>query len=110
MKIPINEEVNSQDILYRKEQESFHIIKFNTFDKEKPQKMQISQKMSIFGTFWWFFLIFSVTVLGKDLWFFALRSVHQDASFVLSKSTLRKNQIFYHTGDPFDLGGGGKIS
>ena len=25
--------------------------------------------------FWMFFLIFSLTVLGKDLWFFALRSV-----------------------------------
>ena len=42
--------------------------------KKNLQKMQISQKMSIFGTFWWFFFIFSVTVLGKDLGF--LRCVH----------------------------------
>ena len=39
-----------------------------------------------------FFLIFPVTVLGKDLWFFALRSVHQDVSFELSKSTFGKKK------------------
>ena len=47
-------------------------------------------KMDIFWEiciFWRFFWIFSVTVLGKDLWFFALRSLHQDTSFELSKST-----------------------
>ena len=57
------------------------------------------KQMSIFGTFWWFFLIFSVTVLDKDLWFFALRLMHQDASFELSKSTFgKKILIFHHKG------------
>ena len=56
--------------------------------------------------FWRFFLIFSLTVLSKDLRFFALHSVPQDASFELSKSTFRKNfRFFTIKGDPFDLGG-----
>ena len=38
--------------------------------------------------FWWFFLIFTETVLRKELKFFALHSVNQDASFELSKSTI----------------------
>ena len=50
--------------------------------------------------------MFSVTLLGKDLWFFAMRPVPQDASFELSKSTFRKHfRFFTIRGDPFDLGG-----
>ena len=52
--------------------------------------------------FWKFFSSFSVTVLGKDLWFFALRSVTQEASFELSKSTFRKVFRFFNVrGDPY---------
>ena len=40
------------------------------------------------ANFWWFFLIFSETVLCKELKFFALHSVNQDTSFELSKSTI----------------------
>ena len=54
------------------------------------QKGKFSPKMPVFGKFWWVFLILSVKVLGKELWFFVLRSVPQDASFELVKSTLRK--------------------
>ena len=50
--------------------------------------------MPVFVTFRWFFLIFSVMVLNKYLWFFALCSVSKDASFELSKSTFRKNFKF----------------
>ena len=39
--------------------------------------------------FWQFFLIFSESVLYRELRFFALHSVHQDASFELSKSINR---------------------
>ena len=53
------------------------------------------QKCMFWENFWCFFLIFSVTILGKVLWFFALRSVPQDASFELSKSTLGKNFNFF---------------
>ena len=38
------------------------------------------------GNFRRFFLIFSETVLCRELRFFALHSVYQDASFELSKS------------------------
>jgi hypothetical protein len=51
-----------------------------------------------------FFLIFSETVLCRELRFFALHSVHQNPSFELSKSTF--GQFFTLRGDPFDLGGG----
>ena len=57
------------------------------------------------GIFLRFFLIFSETVLCRELGFLALRSVHQDASFELSKST-------FLTILPFVIimgGGGGQI-
>ena len=53
-----------------------------------------------------FFVIFSVTILGKDLWFSALRSVPQDASFELSKSTFRKNFKFFTIGGTLLIRGG----
>ena len=49
-------------------------------------------------------MIFSVAVLDKDLWFFALRLLPQDASYELSKSTLRNYFRF------FTIKGGVKIS
>ena len=58
------------------------------------------------GIFLRFFLFFSETILCKELRFFALHSVHQDASFELSKSTIRQFfRFFTHRGDPYDLGG-----
>ena len=52
------------------------------------------------------FLDFLSNDSGKDLWFFALCSVPQDASFELSKPTFRRKfQLFTIKGDPFDLGG-----
>ena len=55
-------------------------------------------------SFLMFFLILSVTILGKDLGLAALRSVHQDAFFELSKSTFREIfKLFSARGDPFDL-------
>ena len=53
------------------------------------------------------FLIFSVKVLSKDLWFFALRSGPQGASFELLKATFgKKIQIFHHKEGPFGFRGG----
>ena len=62
------------------------------------------KKMPVFGTFRCFFLIFSITELGKDLWFFALCSVSQDTSFELSKLTFQKYKQKKITirGDHFD--------
>ena len=75
--------------------------------KKNLQKIRISKKMSIFGTFWWFFLIFSVTVIGKDLWFFfALRSVHQGTSLELSKSTFGTKKTDFLPGGSFWFKGG----
>ena len=51
--------------------------------------------MHVLGTVGVFFILFfSITVLGKVLWFFALFLVPNDASFELSKSTFRKNSDF----------------
>ena len=51
-------------------------------------------------------MIFSETVIFKELGSFALRSVHQNASFELSKTAFRPFfKIFTIGGDPFDLGG-----
>ena len=55
------------------------------------------------GNFLRFFLIFSETILGKELRFFALQSVHQDASFELSKPTIEQFfRFFTQRGDPYD--------
>ena len=52
------------------------------------------------------FLIFSETVLCRELRFLALHSVHQNPSFELSKSTIRQFfRFFTIRGDPCDLGG-----
>ena len=70
----------------------------STVTEKIKKNHQNIPKTEIFGKklhFWRFFLIFSVTVLGKDLWFFALRSVPQDAAFELSKSTFRINFRFF---------------
>ena len=59
-----------------------------------------------FGPFWWSSLIFSRTVYRNEFLFFALQSVHQDASFELSNRTIRWFSIFTLVrGDPFNLGG-----
>ena len=51
-------------------------------------------------------LIFSESVLGKELGFFALHSVHQDASFELSKMAFSQFfKMFNIRVDPSDLGG-----
>ena len=50
-------------------------------------------------------MIFSETVLCKELGSFALRSVHQDASLELSKTAFRQFFGFFITrGDPYDFG------
>ena len=55
------------------------------------------------GNFWRFFLIFSVTILVKDLRFSALCSVPQDDSFELSKSKFQKKFKFsIIRADPLD--------
>ena len=57
-----------------------------------------------------FFLIFSETILWTELRFFALHSVHHDASFELSKSTIKQFfRLCTQRGDPYDLGGGVKM-
>ena len=53
--------------------------------------------------FWQFFIIYSGTVHGKELRSFALYSVHQDASFELSKTVFGEIQFFTIRGDPCDL-------
>ena len=51
------------------------------------------------------FFILQATILYKELGFFALRSVHQDTSFELSKTDfLTFFSIFHPKGDPYDLG------
>ena len=55
--------------------------------------------------FWRFFSIYSGTVHCRELGSFVLYSVHQDASFELSKSTFRQFfKIFITRGDPYDFG------
>ena len=61
------------------------------------------QKCPFYGHFGGFFYFLCKVFFCKDLWFFALHSVPQDASFDLSKSTLRNNFIFFTIrGDPLD--------
>ena len=53
-----------------------------------------------------FFLIFSESVIFKELWSFVLRSWHQNASFELSKIVFGQFfKIFTIKGDPSDLEG-----
>ena len=52
------------------------------------------------GNFLGFFLIFSEMVLCKALRFFALTSVHQDASLELSKSNIGQFFCFVSKGGP----------
>ena len=60
---------------------------------------------AILGHFWRLFWIFSEMVLHKELRFFALRSVHQDGHFELSKTTIGQFfQFFTITVDPHDFG------
>ena len=74
--------------------------------KKNLQKLPFSAKIAKKTNFSRFFLIFSKTILCKDLRFFALHSVHQDASFELSKLTIGQFfRFFTHRGDPYDLGG-----
>ena len=56
-------------------------------NKKNLQKLLFLTKIAKSVFFYRFFLIFSETVLCRELGFFALHSVHQDASFKLSKST-----------------------
>ena len=49
-------------------------------------------------------MIFSETILFKELGFFALRSVHQDASLELSKTAFRQFFGFFVTRAPYDFG------
>ena len=72
---------------------------------------QMSQNRHFWGKlefFEFFIIIFSVTVLGKDRCFFVLRSVPQDASFELSKTTFVKHFKFFAIRDPIHLGGKGE--
>ena len=56
--------------------------------------------------FWRFFLIFSVKVLCKDLWFFCIAFSAPGRFFWATKINIwKKNHIFHHKGDPFDVGG-----
>ena len=59
------------------------------------------------GILWGFSQFFSETALCTELGFFALHSVHQDASFELSKTSFGHFFIFFIIrGDPFDFRGG----
>ena len=61
-------------------------------NQEKPWKIGLFffTILAKKGNFLRFFLIFSETILWTELRFFALHSVHHDASFELSKSTIRR--------------------
>ena len=50
------------------------------------------QKFHFFFFFLRFFLTFSETLLFKELGFFVLHSVHQDASFGLSKTAVSSSE------------------
>ena len=68
-----------------------------------PHKITFFDQIRKNGNFWRYFLIFSEIVLGKDLGVFALGSVHQDASFELSKSITQKYYHFFTMrGDLYD--------
>ena len=59
------------------------------------KKLEKLRKMVIFfGHFWRSSRIFSKTVHQNEFWFFALLSVHQDASFKLSNVTIRRFSFF----------------
>ena len=60
----------------------------STVTEKIKKKHQNVPKTGYFGK------IGFLEVLGKDLWFFALRSVPPDASFEPSKSTFQKNPNF----------------
>ena len=57
--------------------------------------------------FFTFFLVFLETGVSKELRFCALHSMHQDASFEQSKSTVGK--MFTLRGDRFNIKGTKKI-
>ena len=70
-----------------------HMSLLSIFTEKIKKKYQNIPKMVIFWENFIFeglFFIFSVTVLGRELWYFVLRSVPHGASFELSKSTFRK--------------------
>ena len=50
---------------------------------------------------WQLFLIFSRTVLCRELWFFELRSVFQNAKFKLLKTTIGNDFKFFTLGVPY---------
>ena len=69
-------------------------------NQEKLQK-KLEEKSAILAVF----LFFLVSVLCKELSFFALHSVHHNPSFELSKSTIQHFFVFFtKRGDPCDLG------
>ena len=55
-------------------------------NRNNLQKYIVLTKNTKNGNFWRFFLIFSVTILLKEMGSFALRSVYQNASFELSNT------------------------
>ena len=69
----------------------------------KTLKIGIFEKMGIFGIFSWFI---QERYIADSWGLFAMYSMHQDASFELSKSTFRQYfKIFIIRGDPCDFGG-----
>ena len=76
-------------------------VPFLNKSRKTFEKIAFLKKMGIFLQF---FFIYSGTVHGRELRSFALYSVHQDASFELSKTVFgEKNQFFTIRGDPCDL-------
>ena len=55
---------------------------------------KLEKQLYFFGLFWRLSLIFSKMVHRNEFWFFALQSVHQDASFKLSNVTIRQFSFF----------------
>ena len=74
-------------------------------DKFWKKSDKLQKESNFFGPFCWSSIIFSKMVTQNEFLFFALQSVHQDASFELSNSTIRWFSIFTLVRVPFDLGG-----
>ena len=74
------------------------------FWKKKQENLAKAVIFDHFDKFGRFFLIFSKTVLCRELRFFALLSVHQNLSFDISKSTIWQLLWFFALrGDPWGV-------
>ena len=73
-------------------------------NRNNLQKYPVLTKNTKNDNFLRFFLIFSESIIFKELWYFAFRSWHQNGSFELSKIVFGQFfKIFTIKGDPSDL-------